>query len=65
MLIIKHTISDECAIEEVWGEQHYESILNYVDDGKYKNKVTTILCNTKFDSGMNISISVLAGPKPG
>ena len=39
-------ISGEGAIAEVWRE-HYESILNCVDQRKYTNKVTTTLCNTK------------------
>ena len=43
-------ISGEGAIAEVWRE-HCESILNCADQSKYKNKVTTTLCNTKFDSG--------------
>ena len=48
-------ISGEGAIAEVWRE-HYESILNCVD---CKNKVTTTLCNTKFDSGMHVSVAEL------
>ena len=52
-------ICGEGAIAEVWREQH-ESILNCVDQSKYKNKVTTALCNTKFDSGMHVSVAEVA-----
>jgi len=52
-------ISGEVAIVEVWRD-HYESILNCVDQSKYKNKVTTTLCNTKFDSHMHVSVPEVA-----
>ena len=39
---------------------HYESIRNYIDLSKYKNKVIRILCNTKFDSGMRVSVAEVA-----
>jgi len=43
----------------VWRE-NYESILNCADQSKYKNKVTTTLCNAKFDSGMHVSVAEVA-----
>jgi len=49
-------ISGDGAIAEVW-QEHYESILNCVDQSEYKNKVTATLCNTKFDSGMHVSVA--------
>ena len=54
-------ISDEGAIAEVWRE-HYESILSCIDQSKYKNKVTSTLCNTKFDrsNGMQVSVAEVA-----
>ena len=50
-------ICGEGATAEVWRE-HYESVLNCVNHSKYKNKVTTTLCNTKFDSGNGMHVSV-------
>ena len=52
-------ISGEVAIAEVWWD-HYKSILNHVDQSKYKNKVTTTLCNTNFDSGVHVSVAEIA-----
>ena len=52
-------ISHAVAIVEVWRD-HYESILNYVDQSKYTIRLTTTLCNIKFYSRLNVSVVVIA-----
>ena len=53
-------ISGEDAIADLWWD-HYELILNCIDQSKYKNKITTTLCNNKFDSAMHIYVAEVAG----
>ena len=52
-------IPGEVVTAEVWRD-HYESILNCVDQRKYKNKVTTTLCYTIFDSGVHVPVAEIA-----